>query len=108
MVNWSGVLDISFTKVNMRYTVNYKQVAITLLAIFGFLSMLTMIDFPFSLFQGNPANLQMFRFYDDVTTDVVITDPPQESFEEEELIPIEKLNLPTETYKFHPLCNCSR
>ena len=57
---------------------------------------------------GDRGDREILRVYDDYSTDVVTTIPPQQEFSEEELVPADKLDLPEENYRFHPSCNCSR
>ena len=57
---------------------------------------------------GDREDRQILRVYDDFSTDVVTTIPEQQEFSEEELVPADKLDLPSEDYRFHSSCNCSR
>ena len=92
----------------MRYSVSRKQFCVCAVVFSCLLVWLGKIELSFVWFRALPPNKLLLRVYDDYSTDIVVTEPPQEVFTEEELLTVDKLNLPQESYKFHPSCNCSR
>jgi len=89
----------------MRYSVSPSQACVSVSTV---LACCVLLWLGRARVERLQAASQILRVYDDYSTDVVVTEPPQEVFTEEELIPADKLDLPTESYKFHPSCKCSR